>query len=103
MSEPTKRHWFQIHLSTAVVLMITAGGGMWANFHEYMGNYYPVHGWPIPYDPEIGNFSEAPINIGYLIADILFWLAILTFLAIMCEWRIRRKEDAEAEFRESIG
>lgn len=55
---------FQIHLSTAVVLMFVAGGLMWANFHPAFGDfdldYVPYdgpdaeawfklydHGWPL--------------------------------------------------------
>lgn len=33
MSEPKPRRWFQIHLSTAVVLMFVAGALIWANVH----------------------------------------------------------------------
>jgi hypothetical protein len=31
MTAPRPRRWFQIHLSTAVVLMFAAGGLIWAN------------------------------------------------------------------------
>jgi hypothetical protein len=34
MTEPPRRKRFQIHLSTAIVLMFVAGGSIWANVHE---------------------------------------------------------------------
>ncbi|HLX59657.1 MAG TPA: hypothetical protein VKX17_00105 [Planctomycetota bacterium] len=34
MPEPPRRARFQIHLSTAIVMMFVAGGLMWANFYE---------------------------------------------------------------------
>jgi len=49
MSEP-KRRWFQIHLSTAVVLMFVAGGMLWSNLREreddwgYEYSAYTHHG-----------------------------------------------------------
>ena len=67
---PTKRRWFQIHLSTAVVLMITAGALLWANvrlINTRRANIYsegliwspvgpeekslaiPERGWPLQY------------------------------------------------------
>ena len=33
MSEKPKRRFFQIHLSTAIVLMFVAGGLMWFDFY----------------------------------------------------------------------
>jgi len=35
-----KRRWFQIHLSTAVVLMLVAGVLLWANVRERQGHRY---------------------------------------------------------------
>ena len=31
MSEPRPRRWFQLHLTTAIVLMLVAAGLVWAN------------------------------------------------------------------------
>jgi hypothetical protein len=49
-----KRHWFQIHLSTAIVMMIVASVMLWINFRErtiaVKSPFSPlirVHGWPI--------------------------------------------------------
>jgi len=51
-----KRRWFQIHLSTAVVLMFVAGGLLWANMMprwRYMDQGFSEpyffndgYGWP---------------------------------------------------------
>jgi hypothetical protein len=50
----SKRHWFQIHLSTAIVLMFAAGGLLWANCIKVEVNVpsdIPIYGaiaygWP---------------------------------------------------------
>src|SRR5688572_10125511 len=46
-----KRRWFQIHLSTAVVLMLTAGVLLWANLRSRFQDLglpknFKVSGWP---------------------------------------------------------
>ena len=58
INDPKKRAWFQIHLSTAIVLMFVAGGITWGNVTEEkwqwsdreMPNAEPTtcsaHGWP---------------------------------------------------------
>lgn len=38
-----------------------------------------------------------------VVFDVLFSLGILFAIGFACEWRIRRRADDEAEFRESIG
>src|SRR4051794_39304888 len=35
MSEPSPRSRFQVHLSTAIVMMFLAGGFLWANTYEH--------------------------------------------------------------------
>jgi hypothetical protein len=39
MSEMPRR-WFQIHLSTAIILMFAAGGLLWANAKQHRGREY---------------------------------------------------------------
>ena len=51
MSEPPPRKRFQIHLSTAIVLMLMAGGLIWANIASRVSNLpYAAKmkewGWP---------------------------------------------------------
>lgn len=49
---PKPRPWFQIHLSTAVVLMIVSGGLLWANLRRQPVpifqdvSYFYEQGWP---------------------------------------------------------
>jgi hypothetical protein len=52
-----KRRWFQIHLSTAIVMMFVAGGLLWINLKEPSDEpvfekdvNYVIHGrgWPLP-------------------------------------------------------
>lgn len=48
MSEK-KRRWFQIHLSTAIVLMFVAGGLIYRNLCPYdVGGFKEIIGWPFP-------------------------------------------------------
>ena len=54
MSEP-KRRWFQIHLSTAVVMMLVAGALTGANLIERQSGDSLVRGWPVAY-------RERPLN-----------------------------------------
>ena len=111
-----KRRWFQIHLSTAVVLMFVAGGLMWANVAEKI-ECKTGHSWmpdegitsqmnPIQYDehkwgwPSIiclrrsGAFVSALRHYGTrpVIIDVLVAFAILAAVAFVCEWLIRRRE-----------
>ena len=97
-----KRRWFQIHLSTAVVLMFVAGGLMWANVAEHHYNpplitpngaavFSGPRGWPIVWDWNV--ISDMPrFNWGHLALNIVACLAILAAFACACEWRIRRRE-----------
>ncbi len=56
MSERLKRPWFQIHLSTVVVMTVVAGILIWANMrhwadrnymHAMMGIPAKAFGWPV--------------------------------------------------------
>jgi hypothetical protein len=107
------RKWFQIHLSTAVVLMFVAGCLMWVNFHSsdaVSKSDFGIHwteirsGWPavvasrsedwyqgmskdyerrIP--PKLDNFVAILINI-------VSAMLICSAVAAACEWIIRRRE-----------
>ena len=56
MEKEKKRAWFQIHLSTAVVVMFVAGCLIWANTKERIESEndlllgkreFEVYGWPL--------------------------------------------------------
>lgn len=49
-----KRPWFQLHLSTCVVMMFVAGALNWANLHDWETDVcktirYVGNGWPVYY------------------------------------------------------
>jgi len=46
MGQRCRRPWFQIHLSTALVLMIAWGGLIWANMRDQ-----------VPYNPPIDQYD----------------------------------------------
>jgi hypothetical protein len=111
-----QRNWFQIHLSTAVVLMIAAGGIIWAHMTEQLGPdfmeasdgekfYTDGHfGWPFmahfsdhhrpliigrygPGDEGFINYSKTYYSMAAL--DLAVALLILFALWVVCEWWIR--------------
>ncbi len=116
-----KRRFFQIHLSTAVVLMFVAGVLVWANVREQRSIIYnppdPFTGAPRPQFMIVGRGwpnsinSDGPINVPFVGDDsnelpyrwnipistarvafnALFALAILLSVCVACEWRIRRR------------
>src|SRR3954471_772161 len=81
-----KPRFFQIHLSTAVVLMLVAGVLVWANFDQqkpsewYSNHWTDGHsvrqmcGWPIPIKFEIKDRSGAISNelSGWATANVIF-------------------------------
>ena len=106
MGETKKRRWFQIHLSTAVVLMITAGVLMWANLREQRGGtkcrphewgfYY---GWPISLFESLGSDitceSDHTERQVQMVVNILVSFAILAAVGFTCEWWARRRKPKE--------
>ena len=121
MSDKPRRPWFQIHLSTAIVLMFVAGGLLWANLNAHPKSYVSgyeisedsydpvitkiwIRGWPFPcftFKTSISTGNtivlEIPTPQGHYIpwkvaADICIAFALLAASAFVCEWRIRRRE-----------
>jgi len=110
------RKRFQIHLSTAIVMMFAAGGLIWANAvpeatrsngvlpssyvqgMAYSNYEFRCYGWPwvavVWTQERAGNIvtwqGADVFNRKELAADILVALAILVSLTTLCEWRIRR-------------
>ena len=112
-----KRRWFQIHLSTAIVMMFVAGGLLWINmgwernFLLAAGHPVATHGWPVD-----GATIDGMYIVRILSSDVLggrfefhkgltfgvifnWWLmnllcaiAILVVIAWLLERRIRRRE-----------
>jgi hypothetical protein len=100
-----KRRWFQIHLSTAVALMVLASVLLWANIkpHEtafgvpttdstgqlygYADYFTYWRGWPKPAHFESHGFQTTGLIVDSVIA--LFAMLIIT---VVLEVRIRRRE-----------
>ena len=116
MSEP-KRNFWQIHLSTAIFLSISAGGLLLANslWHSsrsfaaqsggsavYNDLKSEVQGWPYPArlrpagDLPADKYHyhgrvEAGMDIGK-VQNLVVAFLILGGIAFACEWLIRRRE-----------
>jgi len=99
---PRRRRWFQIHLSTCVVLMFVAGGIVGLNVKppfyiaDISGNTrgWAVYGFPwgiyykaFPYNPE-GSY----IITDNLVSDVVLALGMLVTIGVVLEWLIRRRE-----------
>ena len=94
--------WFQIHLSTAIGLMFAAGGLMWANFIAYtwqvdaLDLYNWAYGLPLPwykwYEINTGKVEHASVLKYGILVNMIFAIVILTCLAVVCEYNIRRRE-----------
>ena len=109
--QPKKRPWFQVHLSTAVVLMFVAGGIMWANLSGefavlpkiYLGcpkSYrYDGFGWPFrvfveyyDFTPPTGEIMATRLMLYDAVCkNVLVGVVILNLVLLVCEWRIRRQ------------
>jgi hypothetical protein len=96
----------QLHLTTCIILMFVAGGLVCANMVQkahvelpYHGLTYFDYGWPmIVYRlnqeadrvPPIATWHFSAIGMNTLAA-----LAILTVVALVCEWLVRRRKFAD--------
>ncbi|HLX62573.1 MAG TPA: hypothetical protein VKX17_14950 [Planctomycetota bacterium] len=105
MPEPPRRARFQIHLSTAIVLMFVAGGLIWLNVLErsagmFLSGPHIIFakdcGWPcfawtkvIEYFPLQSRVCR-PSYIGICI-NLVVALAILFAVYFLCESLIRRR------------
>ena len=115
--EPKRRFW-QLHLSTVVLVAIAAGGLMWLNFEcEPVRDKDPTtiwgysYGWPLSFiwimsketidmynavSKEYGSptrFTSAPkVNSPSLLIDLGARVGLIAFLAFVAEYRIRRRE-----------
>jgi hypothetical protein len=113
MPESPQRKRFQIHLSTAIVMMFVAGALIWANVKPNaiprlvpkQPRFRSGFGWPCEAIRKTSDFEftgEGPditfdfketyypsyLMIAFNLAAALF---ILFFVAFLCEWLIRRR------------
>ncbi len=104
MTNPPPRKRFQIHLSTAIVMMFVAGGIIWANALQSDGSSPEgayrryTYGWPLEFYHRqfYGDILlEATWGVYYpyarIIIDLVVALAILFSTHFLCEWLIRRR------------
>ena len=110
---PKKRAWFQIHLSTAVVLIVVAGVLVWINVSPRIVPPDPMpkevlalgisftpqskfseYGWPFT-SYCLHEFADGTDfgewGLGKLILNCLNSLTILTAVAVGCEGWVRRR------------
>jgi hypothetical protein len=106
-----RKRWFQIHLSTIVVLTISAGGLLGLNIRpsqreltvddlflppnpESPKLVYARQGWPFTFwSAYVGTIVliEAKWRYNNLAVDVAFALGLLGAIAVYCEWQIRRR------------
>lgn len=101
-----KRRWFQIHLSTAVMLMFCAGGLLWLNvdkrahtdeflksfgveFENELDLIY-VRGWPFAFEDNSFLPSWSLWNPYALIGNVVLAALILIMIAALSEFFLRR-------------
>jgi hypothetical protein len=114
----SSRPWFQLHLSTAIVLMFVAGGFIWANTVKAIAKVIhtpattmhamrtdgvcmpftnpardtPVfeQGWPATFRSEMNAVAEWRYKA--LACDVAALGAILLAFTVLCEYFFRRRE-----------
>jgi len=101
LTDVRKRPLWQIHLSTAIVTMFLAGVFMWLNQVQVPRDEMLDHetmltgerGWPVRFQRwvNIAGQQSSIVGIAALIFDIAVGLVALVWIAVVCEWRIRRK------------
>jgi|SRR5579862_107822 len=111
MATVPRRGRFQIHLSTAIVMMFVAGGLIWANVTKQPSRvtrwselektdpmYLDAYGWPcvvkaiVIFETSDGELDWYPMPLGWSIAiDVAVALLILFAVWSVCEWLIRRR------------
>src|SRR5947207_2506379 len=109
MPTPPPRKRFQIHLSTAIVMMFVAGGLMWANTRDsgpmttQNGAQHGAYGWPMLgvfiYHNAVPFSRDAHIIRSYSFPSIAFdLLAAIYFLIGVCflSERLRRRAGRSA-------
>ena len=101
MSEKPKRPWFQFHLLTAVLTMVAAGIGLFANIPllrvlksvessdgRYATYIYTRGGWPfrdvatttLPIDMDLGN---GLVSLRLVSINALVWLSVIVAVALV--------------------
>jgi len=103
--KPKRRPWFQIHLSSAVVLILLSGAILGVNVYFisnspfFDGTYYHsyVCGWPIKY--EMSGMGAIKTNLRAPVFNLLIAFTTLVLTGTACERFTRRSgaQDPEPE------
>ena len=123
MSGKIKRSFWQLHLSTALVLMLVAGVLLWASTQRQWEKIEPPEprvvagptyqglfsgwqrGWPFMMQAEPGileNYESVPLQPKWLAANLLVSVAILIAIAALLEYLIRRRSATRAIGNNSV-
>jgi hypothetical protein len=83
------RRWFQIHLSTAIVLMLVAGTLLYFNMQPpHLEEDEALHGIPFQW-----NYPNEVVSAWIIIAtDMLFASLLMFFAWCVCEYAIKLGE-----------
>ena len=90
------RHWLQIHLSTAIVLMFVAGGLVYVNMQgrepaDLYGLDVVTFGWPVDMVNALSGFSFRQWSHSGVVCNVAAACALLSATALSCEWLLRRR------------
>ncbi|HYG76361.1 MAG TPA: hypothetical protein VEK08_15255 [Planctomycetota bacterium] len=115
--QPTRRRWFQIHLSTVVALTLTAGAILFLNMEKRASQWWDgltpfagtVYGWPFNcYIQEAtwgvlhgGSLDEPEWSFEKLAANILSSFLILVWIGLLSELVLNTKEREPEKIRKS--
>jgi len=97
LSDPSRRKRFQIHLSTAIVMMFVAGGCLWINVNGRIIGQHHYYGWPIAIIKRKVYLVGQPYPGYAIIFDVIVMFALLLVCWFLCEWIIRRRAARKAE------
>jgi MFS family permease len=97
----TDRRWFHIHVSTAILMMLVAGGFFWANTFTRVGQIggtgasgigVPLLFYGEQFSPDTMDVSPTRFLASGLIINVLSGFVLTAFAAFLCEYLIRRRE-----------
>jgi len=106
MVADSPRRFWQLHLSTALLLMLFSGGFLWLNLvpverDEMLDDQTVLtmeRGFPMRFQQRVvqaGQLREA-FGTAALVFNVAVGIVALVWIAVVCEWMIRRKSASNA-------